>query len=140
MELFKWSEKYSVNIQKIDDQHKKLFELVNSFNKAIAEGRGNSVEEKVLSDLITYARAHFYKEENLFEKYLYPDYLKHKEEHDKFIKQVLDFKKQLMEGKTELPHKIFHFLKNWLTNHILIVDKRDSSFLNSRGDRGVNKR
>ncbi len=32
--MIKWNDKYSVNISLIDEQHKKLFELINKANIA----------------------------------------------------------------------------------------------------------
>ena len=35
MEKFEWDEKYSVNILKIDEEHKKIFQIINKANDAI---------------------------------------------------------------------------------------------------------
>lgn len=45
----------------------------------------------------------------------------------------LHFKKELLNGKNTLPMEVFNFLKDWLTEHILISDKKYSKYLNSKG-------
>ena len=36
MSVFAWSEKYSVNVREIDDQHKKLVRLVSQLHTAMS--------------------------------------------------------------------------------------------------------
>jgi len=51
MEVFAWSDKYSVGIMQIDMQHKQLFAMVNKVHEAMAMGKGNEAMESVLSSL-----------------------------------------------------------------------------------------
>ncbi|MBI3592188.1 MAG: hemerythrin family protein, partial [Nitrospirae bacterium] len=76
---------------------------------------------------------HFANEENMMKTHAYPDYLKHKAEHDNLTKQALDLQKQHKEGKPVLTIELMTFLKNWLSNHIMGTDKKYSPFLNSKG-------
>jgi hemerythrin len=36
--VFAWSEKYSVNIQEIDNQHRRLIEMVDKLHTAMRQG------------------------------------------------------------------------------------------------------
>ncbi|MDR3570181.1 MAG: hypothetical protein P4L43_19315 [Syntrophobacteraceae bacterium] len=50
--IFEWSEKYSVNVLEIDNQHKKLIGMVEQLNTAMRQGKGKEALGKILSDLI----------------------------------------------------------------------------------------
>ena len=78
MELFvEWEDKYSVGIKKIDNQHKKLIEIINR----LYYSRGNrphTVLGKTIQELIEYTKTHFTDEERLMRENGYPDYQAHK--------------------------------------------------------------
>jgi len=133
MALMTWSDNLSVNIKEIDEQHKKLVGMVNDLHDAMKQGKGNDVTGMVLSGLIQYVATHFAAEEKLMKAHAYPEYLKHKTEHDALTKQAVDLQDQFHGGKPVLTVELMSFLKNWLTNHILGTDKKYSPYLNGKG-------
>lgn len=48
MALFVWSDKYSVNINEIDNQHKKLVDILSSLHDSMKAGKGSEVLGKTL--------------------------------------------------------------------------------------------
>ena len=52
MALITWSSMFSVGVAEIDNQHKKLVELINQLNDAMHAGKGADVMGKVLSELV----------------------------------------------------------------------------------------
>jgi len=64
--LIDWSEEYSVNIKKFDQQHKKLFDLINFLNDSLIRNEDDDILEQILSDLIDYTFVHFKEEEKYF--------------------------------------------------------------------------
>jgi len=62
----------SVNIQSIDEQHKKLVALVNNLNDAMSSGKGQLIMGKILDDLVAYTKTHFATEERLMTTHTYP--------------------------------------------------------------------
>lgn len=133
MSLINWDESYSVNIKKIDEQHKELVKLVNELHDAMSQGAANDVLSKVLNSLVDYTIIHFNTEEELFKSYNYPDAQNHKTEHDKLTQQVKDFQGKFRDGKSTITYELMDFLSDWLINHILDSDKKYSSYLKSRG-------
>ena len=133
MPIMSWSDAYSTGIAEIDQQHKKLIDLINSLHDAMSKGHGKEVLGKILGELITYCASHFAVEEKLFDKHGYPDAAEHKEKHQKMTSKVLDLQKQFAQGKATLTLEVMDFLQQWLDKHILGTDKKYGPFLNSKG-------
>ncbi|MCG6552711.1 MAG: bacteriohemerythrin [Candidatus Magnetominusculus sp. LBB02] len=125
--------KLKVDVSDIDNQHKKLVEMVNELHGAMSIGKGAAVLGGILTKLVDYTKEHFAMEEGLIQKYKYDDGNHHKSEHDKLTKQVMDLKKQFSEGKMVVTIDVLNFLKGWLNDHIKDVDKKLAHFLISKG-------
>jgi hemerythrin len=133
MSSFVWSEKYSVNIKEIDDQHKKLIGLVGTLDDAMLQGKGKQVLEKILGELIQYTKTHFATEERYMKTHGYPEYGEHKDKHDKMTQKVLEVQKEYQAGKITITHEVMKFLQDWVDKHILGTDKKYQPFLKSKG-------
>ncbi len=133
MALVEWSDKFLTNVKECDEQHKKLVNLVNSLYDAMSKGKGKEVLGKILDELVSYTDYHFKTEERLFQKYDYPDFAKHKLEHDQLTKKALDLKNRYKKGEVTISVEVMNFLSNWLKEHILRSDKLYGPFLNSKG-------
>jgi hemerythrin len=133
MPLMSWSETLSVKVDEIDNQHKRLVELVNELHDAMAQGKGRDVMGKTLGGLVDYTKTHFADEERLMIKYNYPGYAQQKAEHDALAKKVLDLQSQYLLGKAALTLEVMRFLQDWLSAHIQKVDRQFGSYLNSKG-------
>ncbi|SRR5690606_18011607 len=123
MELIQWTEQYSVGHPLIDSQHKKLVSLINELHNAMRTGRGKSVLQKILDDLVFYTKVHFSTEENMMMKANYPGFTEHKEEHDKLTATAVSFQTAFKNGSAVLTIQVMDFLKSWLIDHILGTDK-----------------
>lgn len=130
MVLIAWTDKLAVNVKEIDDQHKKLINIINQLNDAMNSGKGRDVLGKVLTELVNYTMYHFGTEERLMEQHKYVNSPTHKAEHQKFVDTVGDFKKKFDSGNAMLSIKIMHFLRDWLTNHIMKTDQKFGQALN----------
>jgi hemerythrin len=128
-----WNNEYSVHIELVDDQHKKLIGLINGLHDAMKVGKGKEALGKTLSELVDYTAYHFKEEEELFKAYAYPDYLSHKKEHDALTKQAVDLKERFTRGDLFLSNETVLFLKDWLNGHILGSDKKYGPYLNAKG-------
>ena len=132
MPLFAWSDKYSVDIQEIDDQHRKLIGMVGQLHDAMRQGKGKQVLDKILRDLIQYCRTHFAIEERLMKAKGYPDYDEHKARHDKMTRKVLQIERDHSEGKINISLEVMDFLEKWIDRHIMGTDKKYVPFLSGR--------
>ena len=122
--MIKWEDKYSVGISMIDEEHKKLFGILN---KAIlAKGHNDDPEElrEVLRKMINYAIAHFKTEETYMKEFDYPEYQDHKEEHRHFSTEIISYHDKVIKGDSQIANEIVEYLKWWLVNHIQVTDKK----------------
>ena len=130
MSVIVWSEKLSVGIESIDEQHKVLIGLINSLNTAMANGEANMMIGNILLKLTDYTRFHFTYEEDLFELHGYPNSVQHKLQHQKLVKQISALKEDYESDITgSIGLEIMQFLKTWLTKHIMKTDMEYSRFL-----------
>jgi hemerythrin len=135
MSLFAWDAVYSVSIREIDRQHQKLFALFNELYDAMQQGDGNEVIGKVLASVVDYTAYHFAHEEELFRKYGYPDEAAHRAEHANLTEQAKALEQRLRAGQSEVTEVTLKFLCDWLTNHIIVSDKKFAPFLIDKGVR-----
>lgn len=133
MPIMSWTDTYNTGIAEIDQQHKKLVDLLNSLHDAMTKGQAKAVLGKILGELVNYCAGHFATEEKLFDKHDYPDAADHKEKHKKMVSKVLALQAQFEEGKAMMTIEVMEFLQQWLDKHILGTDKKYGPFLNSKG-------
>ena len=128
-----WSEKLSVGIGDIDNQHKKLVDMLNGLESAYEKKLDTKTQGETIKELLTYTLEHFSLEEVLMNKYEYPDKENHIKEHESFHKKVLDFYNAFMRDSATLSEDIIKFLQNWIVNHILVTDHKYIDFFHSKG-------
>ncbi len=132
MPLMTWKDEYSVKVRTIDQQHKKLIDLLNQMFDAMRAQRGKEVVGQVLADLVTYTSTHFTYEEDLMKKHGYASYESHRLQHQMLVKKVLDFQKDFQSARSSATIDVMNFLKEWLTTHILGTDRQYTAFFESK--------
>lgn len=129
MSLFQWSEEFSVGYSDIDSQHKRLFQLAEQLHVAMTGGKGKECVGNTLNNLIAYTKRHFADEEILMQTHRYPAYPQHKALHQALTQKVVQFQQAFAAGKATVTMDLLHFLRDWLTQHIGVVDKKVAAFL-----------
>jgi hemerythrin-like metal-binding protein len=118
----KWRPDFNLGIDEIDSQHKKIVELINVLNEAFMNNEAKEKLGSILNEMVSYADYHFKTEEKLFSQHNYPFTDEHKELHENFRQKVAQFKEQFDKG-LPVTFRVLGFLRKWLTNHILDVDR-----------------
>lgn len=134
---FEWKEEYNLGINKIDEQHQNFFIIANKASE-LADKPDASREELVtiIGELLNYSLYHLSTEEELFYSLSYPDKEPHIEAHNAFRIKSGQFIGQTAEEETsmnDLASDVSNFVINWLTGHILVVDKKYASFFKEHG-------
>lgn len=128
-----WDENYSVGISSIDEQHKKLINLINQLQTAIDYSTGGAYEREALDELVDYTKTHFTYEEGLMEQNEYPDFEAHKAQHVKMIEKVESVLAEYEEEPDTAMTNAVEYLKDWLIKHINGTDKEYSRYLIGKG-------
>ena len=130
-----WKKEYSVNIQEIDDQHKRLIQMINDLHGVIVKKSNPGMVCEVLERLVYYTRTHFEDEETLMRNFDFPSYEAHKARHDQFIREVeeLERRAKISQGSEQLVGMEMLFkLKDWLVDHIVVMDMDYSRHVQTR--------
>jgi hemerythrin len=135
MSLVVWTNKLSVGVKSIDDQHAVLFETINSLHAAMIKGEARNVLGTLLNRLVGYTRRHFAAEEAMMETAKYPALSAHRIKHEELTKQVEEFVARYDRGDITLIGELSSFLTDWLSKHIQNTDKEYGPWLNEHGVR-----
>lgn len=130
--LVNWKESYSVNSKEIDQQHKKLIDLINVLYDAFIRKEDKDKLDYIISELNDYAIVHFSAEEKYFTENGFTHSEEHVNEHKKFLKEVEMFRNEYYYNSISLTPKIMTFLRDWLTNHIREMDQEYKSFIENK--------
>ena len=116
--MIEWDDKYSVGISIIDEQHKKLINIINKavtviINKATDIAHSNDPEEilEVLNEMTEYAKEHFATEEAYMLEFHYLEHTLHKEEHFNFSNKTTAYRNKIMDGDYHIACEILEYLK-----------------------------
>ncbi|EFC46050.1 predicted protein [Naegleria gruberi] len=106
---YQYDDSFCVGNAEINEQHKKLFELINALD-------ANRTCGTTLKTLLDYVVMHFKTEEDLFAKHAWSESAAHKEIHDKFVQDAL--------GLTSVGDAEMQFIRQWLVDHIMGSDMK----------------
>jgi hemerythrin len=132
MALMIWDEKYSVGVKSIDDQHSVLFEAINALHAAMMRGDARKMTGPLLRDLLAYTREHFSAEEKILAAAQYPQLPEHRAKHKDLTDHVAGYVQSFERGELSLSLHLLNFLRDWLGNHILKVDRQYAPWVSVR--------
>jgi len=128
-----WQPDMSVGIEIIDEDHKKLLDLINNLQRAVDYHMGESFERQALAELVEYTKTHFEREEGLMLSNGYPEFDAHKQEHVDMIAKVGKFLDAYDKDRDRTIDELAEFLRSWLVTHIRGTDQAYVPFLHAKG-------
>ena len=133
MRLIEWSDELALGIPPIDEQHKKLVDMLNDFYGKLEKGeRGEAIHE-FLTELEEYLNYHLDYEERFMEKIGFPEVKNHKKTHEMFKKLYSEEKeKYIKEGNIKAIRELVAFTYSWLFSHIMKTDKKYIKYLKEK--------
>lgn len=120
-----WRDDLLTGVWEIDDQHKELFRRFGTLLTACNEGKGNEEVLRLFTFLDEYVASHFSAEERIMRSCGYADYLEHKRQHQKFVRQLEELKRKFRDEGAGLSLVIStnQMMIEWLVQHIEKMDK-----------------
>jgi hemerythrin len=131
----RWTPNLAIGVDKIDEQHKVLFERINDLIEACNQGKGKETVAELITFLKDYVVFHFRDEQQTMLNYKYPQYTEHKKLHDRFIESLDELNEELDKqgpGLT-LVLKTNRLVVDWLINHISKVDTQLAAHIRQSG-------
>lgn len=126
-----WDDKYSINDERIDAQHKKLFELAAKVEGAVYGFVKRDELKEILMELFNYMKEHFANEEQYMHEISYPYLSDHKMMH-KVIIDDMSYLIQHIKTTNDLKEKLYTIMSDWLLTHILRYDMMIGHWLNDQ--------
>lgn len=124
--IYPWEEKYNLGIEDIDQQHRKLLDIVNKLGDIIINNDDESKDllKRLANELKEYGESHFALEEGRMIEVNYCDYEAHIKEHVIFRQKIEEICKMVEEQKRIPAIDFIHYLMIWFVDHVQIVDRR----------------
>jgi hemerythrin-like metal-binding protein len=131
--FIKWQEYNNTGIELIDDQHKGIVSIINTFYHLMGLGVGNHKLYLCIVDTIkTYSSIHFLTEEGLLAAAEYQYLENHKELHKKLIHELERIEHNDIRINDRKP--LLDFLKTWWIAHINEQDQRYVQHVRASGE------
>jgi hemerythrin len=133
MEHITWTNDFSVGVATIDEQHRRLIEMINRLVKESQATTQSETVSDLLTEMTKYAQEHFATEEDLMQQYNYPDLEEHVDQHRAFKKTTANLCRATMCDFETVPETMLRYLCDWLKKHILETDMAYKPFFREQG-------
>lgn len=123
----------NLGIDLIDEQHRKLLDLINNIMFSIEKNNQIDDFEEIIEKTIAYTKYHFATEENLLREYglEIKEIENHRKEHQEFLNKATKIYTDLQNDKSikydygiEILTNLYNYLTTWLVHHIITKDKK----------------
>jgi hemerythrin-like metal-binding protein len=129
MALIDWHDSlYLLGLDIMDDTHREFVELVNA---AAAASDGDF--PALFNELITHTQQHFEREEQLMRDSSFPAYAEHRDDHQRVLGEMNQFKKRVDKGMLAFGRNyIKERMPEWFKLHAATMDSALAVHLNDR--------
>ena len=126
-----WTERLSVGVAEIDEQHRELYRRINLFLQSLAEKRGKDELRPLVAYLEEYVREHFAAEQQMMELSGYAHLGDHMIAHHWFEDEYRRLVEHLdKDGVTlGIARDLVGLLVTWLDSHLETTDRQFGSYL-----------
>jgi len=142
MQPLAWRQDFATGVAIMDDQHRALIKMLNEASTQLSDRSPLADVARIVQGLLSYAGYHFQTEEKLMAEYGYEQQrtapaAEHIKEHRAFAEKVMSVKSQIDAGQRIAKADLVSFLTNWLTDHILRIDKELGAFVRDQQKRAA---
>jgi hemerythrin len=121
--LIKWRPEYSVGVEQIDMQHRRLIDMVNELHRDLEGNAGIQALQERLKAVYMEALFHFRSEEQYFSHLPAEESETHKLAHEALLAEFSAALKEHAQAGVEAIRTLLEgYVKYWLLDHIVHVD------------------
>jgi hemerythrin-like metal-binding protein len=131
--LFRFSPVFSVLVEPMDADHRRIFEFVNRIHASIKSRAARERHVALFREMGAFTAEHFRREEELMQRHAYPGFEAQKRAHEKLLGTVRDYADRLASGAPVNLIAALAFLTDWLKSHILEMDRQYGDYFRERG-------
>jgi len=124
MSFIEWDDRFSVGIASVDHEHRELIELINGFQRKIAQDDAVEARRDYLGETLAHISAHFALEEKLMRDSRYDRYAEHKADHEALLDQLRDIMDAVESDHSVDNDLLSEVLEHWFARHFQTHDAR----------------
>ena len=119
-----WSEAFKTGIHIIDEQHRKLFTLMNALIDNIKRTDDTEFIAEAIHEMVQYSLHHFSTEEEFLKEKNFPDFKSHRAQHQAFKKKAVNLCLKAMKHDKEVQKELSRYVIHWVKEHVLYEDMK----------------
>ncbi len=123
-----WTDELSIGVPEMDEQHRKLVDLLNRFYDAVEKGERAEAVTTLLQGAKDYTNFHFNSEERFMEEIGYPELEAHRKAHQNLVSEVNLAEEKYKQGDEKAVRGLASFLLSWIYTHIAKTDRKYAEF------------
>ncbi|NPB07057.1 MAG: hemerythrin family protein [Aquificae bacterium] len=131
--VVQWGPELELGIPEIDEQHRRLVEMLNEFYRELEEGHKHEAARRFFEELEQYVNEHFTYEEAFMRKIGFPELERHRKTHELFKKLVKEELKRYESGDEKALREAVALALSWLYTHITRTDRKYAEYLKEKG-------
>jgi hemerythrin len=120
--MIRWKDSYSVGHPVLDEQHKRICDLLNQLEAA--EAKDSTLVFQTIKGLQEYSRTHFATEVAFMHSIHFHGIEAHQEKHAFFMDELEKLDRAANTHNGELYGETLEFLMEWIIDHVLIEDQK----------------
>lgn len=130
MSLIQWKDEFTIGIQSVDHEHRRMVEMINKLHGKLAEDADRDTVADFLGEIHALISAHFALEETEMREMAYDEFEVHKADHEDLLDQIRDMMDELEQDRTgAVTRTLGERLNHWFTEHFRTHDARLHAFL-----------
>lgn len=129
-----WSDRLSVGVSEMDEEHRQFISRVNELNKAIIQCEAKATVERLMDLMLMEAAHHFWHEQELLARWKYPDTAAHTAKHAALTAQFERVMQEFAQSDISFVWALKGLqLKQLLVEHLLEEDMKYRDFVQAQG-------
>ena len=124
MSLLEWKSEFSVGIESMDFEHRKMIGMINEIYDELMHHRDAESIDQFLGDIHATISAHFALEERMMRNAGYREYEAHKDDHEELLDQIRDMMDEFRADSESGFGILKENLANWFEAHFGSFDAR----------------